>query len=117
MPIPTYEQLTQQGYYEGDVIPFGGEKYTIRPGGEVEKVLGNEPFLKQPSSELGVMTSDIADGYVQQGNQTLDRFSGIDTNYYLKSGETTEQSNQRIEPYRASKTPVAAEIKPVETKT
>ena len=45
----------------------------------MEKVLGNEPFLKQPSSELGVMTSDIADGYIQQGNQTLDRFSGIET--------------------------------------
>ena len=113
----TYEELTKQGYREGDIIPFEKEKYTIRPGGEVEKVLGNEPFLKQPSSELGVMTSDIADGYVQQGNQTLDKLSGVDTNYYLKSGETTEQYNQRIEQYRASKTPVAAETKPVETKT
>src|SRR3990167_3030854 len=75
----TYEELTKQGYREGDIIPFEKEKYTIRPGGEVEKVLGNEPFLKQPSSELGVMTSDIADGYIQQGNQTLDRFSGIET--------------------------------------
>src|SRR3990167_9561806 len=113
----TYEELTKQGYREGDIIPFEKSLLLIRPGGEVEKVLGNEPFLKQPSSELGVMTSDIADGYVQQGNQTLDKLSGVDTNYYLKSGETTEQYNQRIEQYRASKTPVAAEIKPVETKT
>jgi len=87
-----YEYYTQQGLE----MPTWQERIPTAEQAGISDYTGTEQqnvsllayLQKQPSSELGVMTSDIADSYVQQGNQTLDKLSGVETKTPIETKPT-----------------------------
>ena len=59
----------------------------------------------KPKTEIGITSTDKAVGMVQKDQIKLDQLSGVDTNLFLKAGETPEQYRARTEAYFAAKRP------------
>ena len=75
----TIEEAQKNPPIEGDVVSIGGADYRYTPEGT---------FLKNvPASELGIMTTDSAARDAEQMNQSLDRFSGVDTRFQMMPEE------------------------------
>ncbi len=112
MALPTYEELTKQGFQEGDIVPFEGQKLTIRPGGEVETLQD----IKK--SELGIMTSDRAESYKKDLDKRVDELSGTDTRFWMTKeemagGEAGKQAyNERVKQYYAPEKELKSEPLP-----
>ena len=76
-----------------------------------------QPYTPEKTSEIGLMTSDMGGDYIQKGQESLDRMSGVNPALQM-TPEETRGGDEGVAAYNARIATLKGEapVKPVETK-